>query len=73
VKSLTKLNEEKQLRLGLGQVLRYRQQLGGSAPATAVLALERSPTDPAWLNLLERLDVLVAWPGAWPRLTHDPT
>ena len=44
VKSLTKRNEEQQLRLGLGQVLRYRNLLAdGRRKVVAVLALERAP------------------------------
>ncbi|MDA8264227.1 MAG: hypothetical protein M0T79_02545, partial [Actinomycetota bacterium] len=41
VKSITVDNEERQLRLGLGQVLRYRHEVGGNA--VAVLIAEREP------------------------------
>jgi hypothetical protein len=59
VKSITCPNEEKQLRLGLGQVLRYADQLGpGTIP---VLMLERCPADTSWTALFERLGVIVAW------------
>lgn len=67
VKSLTKRNEEKQLRLGLGQVLRYRQLLREkekSADVWAVLALEREPGDRGWQRLCRGLDVILWWPGA---------
>jgi len=65
VKSLTKRNEEKQLRLGLGQVLRYRQLLQErSADACAVLALEREPGDKGWHRLCRELDVVLWWPGS---------
>lgn len=59
VKSITSANEEKQLRLGLGQVLRYADQLGpGTIP---VLMLERCPADTSWSVLFDRLGVIVAW------------
>lgn len=66
VKSLTSKNEERQLRLGLGQVLRYRQKVGGNS--VAVLAVEQEPLDPTWLELCEALGVHICWPGAWDRL-----
>ena len=60
VKSLTVANEEKQLRLGLGQVLRYAQQLGdGVVP---VLVAERAPKDPTWEQLCARVGVILVWP-----------
>lgn len=46
VKSLTNINEERQLRLGLGQVLRYAHLLAGvAAEIRSVLAVEYQPTD----------------------------
>jgi hypothetical protein len=69
VKSTTDRNEEKQLRLALGQVLRYADLMtAGQAPARAVVAVEREPTDQAWIRLCDALGVLIAWPGAWRRL-----
>ena len=65
VKSLTDKNEERQLRLGLGQVLRYRQKLGSAT--TAVLATERAPTDSSWIDLCTSIGVLICWPGSWER------
>ena len=49
VKSITSGNEEAQLRLGLGQVLRYRQRLLalGHDRVVAVLVPEREPRDPS--------------------------
>ena len=38
---MTIRNEEKQLRLGLGQILRYADQLSTDAPAVPVLACDR--------------------------------
>jgi hypothetical protein len=67
VKSLTHKNEERQLRLGLGQLLRYRDLLGRArAPAKAVLMAEREPTDPTWKTLCRSLDVLLVWPESLP-------
>lgn len=51
VKSLTEQNEEQQLRLGLGQVLRYRDVLRSQFDdVTAVLAVERAPETVMWLS-----------------------
>jgi hypothetical protein len=49
VKSINDDNEEEQLRLGLGQVLRYRQRLSalGHERVVAVLVPERQPRDPS--------------------------
>jgi len=59
VKSITDNNEEEQLRLGLGQVLRYRQRLQalGHDHVVAVLAPERAPRDPLWTSLCHELQV----------------
>jgi hypothetical protein len=67
VKSLTKDNEDRQMRLGLGQVLMYRHQLAASRPpgvrrVHAAIAVERRPTDSSWLELCKKLDVALAFP-----------
>jgi hypothetical protein len=63
VKSLTPANEERQLRLGLGQLLRYRHRLGaGGSPAKAALMIEHEPSDPEWAELCTELDVVLVWP-----------
>jgi hypothetical protein len=67
VKSLTAKNEEKQLRLGLGQVLRYADQLGGGLHRAPVLAVEREPMDSSWLILCEKLGVLLVWPEVFAK------
>jgi hypothetical protein len=63
VKSLTPTNEERQLRLGLGQVLRYRQIMRRllEREVTAVLAVESQPSDTAWAELCAALDVVLCW------------
>jgi hypothetical protein len=62
VKSLTERNEKQQLRLGLGQVLRYRNLLAGARrQVITVLALERAPSDRRWLTLCTELGVQVVW------------
>lgn len=70
VKSLTAANEERQLRLGLGQVLRYRQR-ASDPNAVAVLVTERKPSDESWLWLCEELKVLLVWPDTWGRLCKE--
>jgi hypothetical protein len=61
VKSITDQNEEGQLRLGLGQVLRNRHRLRrlGHAHVVAVLVPERAPRDPTWLDLCQELGVVL--------------
>lgn len=68
VKSITDSNEEKQLRLALGQVLRYRQLLAVAGHrAIAVLVAERAPAE-SWQALCEELGVVLAWPGDFARV-----
>jgi hypothetical protein len=61
IKSITDDNEEEQLRLGLGQVLRYRQRLRGLGHerVVAVLVPERDPRDSSWGDLCHDLGVLL--------------
>lgn len=68
VKSTTQVNEEQQMRLGLGQVLRYRHALRGLGPVQAVLVPERPPTDPAWKEICSELGVILTWPGNFDNL-----
>ena len=73
VKSITSVNEERQLRLGLGQVLRYAEQLRARHQAVrAVLVAERQPADPSWLAVCDRLGVVITWPGAFQRILGAP-
>jgi hypothetical protein len=65
VKSITANNEEKQLRLGLGQVLRYTYQLRGDEETVPVLVVERRPSDQSWEDLCSALGVVLAWPDVF--------
>lgn len=72
VKSTTSRNEEKQLRLALGQVLRYAHQLEAKGKAVrGVLAVESRPQDRSWAELCTRLGVALVWPGAFDRTQPD--
>ena len=69
VKSLNHVNEVRQLRLGLGQVLHYRSLFSASVPdVRAVLAVEYEPTDPDWVALCHGHGVELVWPGSADRL-----
>ncbi len=70
VKSITDLNEERQLRLGLGQVLRYRDLLRAqvSGEVQAVLVPERDPRDQSWQRLCDDLDVILTSPPEFRQL-----
>lgn len=65
VKSITKDNEEKQLRLGLGQVLRYRHQVQTTSGVLTVpvLAIEADPVSDSWPELCQLLGVTLVWRG----------
>ena len=64
VKSITPLNEERQLRMAIGQVIRYRQRLAacGHEPIATVVATEREPSDSSWQDLFENEGILLLWP-----------
>ncbi len=73
VKSTTRGNEEHQLRLGLGQVLRYCHQMPRDGrQVVAVLVPEREPSTSAWLELCAELGVYIGWPGAFERVLGPP-
>ena len=64
VKSLTDQNEEKQLRFGLGQLLRYSYKLElTGANVVGLLMVERKPQDEEWIGLCKKLNILVLWPA----------
>lgn len=62
VKSLTPQNEERQLRMAIGQVVRYRHQLRERGPVYAVVAVEREPSDAAWLDICDEHGLILCWP-----------
>lgn len=69
VKSLTTLNEERQLRLGLGQVLSYAYLVNWDVTSKhAVLAVEREPSSSYWPDLCESHGVRLAWPDVFDDL-----
>jgi predicted RNA-binding protein with PUA-like domain len=73
VKSCTKTNEVHQLRVGIGQVLDYEDVLRARGrPVQPVLYLERAPSDARWVQLAERHDIRLVWPGS-ERVLFQPT
>jgi hypothetical protein len=74
VKSLTDANEERQLRLGLGQVLSYVHILEwpNADAVRAVLAVERKPTADYWTTLCAEHEVILTWPGNFDDLFSEP-
>ncbi len=57
-------NEERQLRMAIGQVIRYRQKLAacGYEPTLAVIAVEQSPSDSTWEDLCKDEGIMLLWP-----------
>lgn len=69
VKSLTHANEERQLRLGLGQVLSYAHLVNwGYDTNYPVLAVEREPSSGYWLELCRSHGVALSWPDVFDEL-----
>ncbi len=66
VKSLHAANVVHQLRVGIGQVLQYRETLRRlrGAPVKAVLAVEFDPGEP-WHDVCNRADIVLTWPPSW--------
>lgn len=63
VKSLTRTNESKQLRLGLGQVLDYADLLRADGREVyPVLAVEKEPVERRWERVCESVGVRLVWP-----------
>lgn len=74
VKSITDTNEERQLRLALGQVVRYRQQLAaGAVEVQALIALEREPGDASWLALCQEQGIVLCWPETFGEAVFPAT
>jgi hypothetical protein len=65
VKSLTGTDQTQQIRLGLGQVLDYAQQIRlsclSSAPVQPVLVLEHEPNHPRWTETASSAGVKLIW------------
>ncbi len=73
VKSLTRSNEERQMRLALRQVLRYAQLSEAKGrPVRRVIATEREPTDASWSELCRALGVALVWPTVFESLFERP-
>jgi XisH protein len=71
VKSLTRRSEERQLRLAVGQVLRYAQQLESKdKPVVKVIAVEEEPIDGTLKGLCLSLGVRLVWPATFGQLTR---
>lgn len=69
VKSLTRANEEQQLRLGLGQVLSYAYLVTWEVQAKRpVLAVEREPSASHWPDLCMTHGVVLSWPEVFDEL-----
>jgi hypothetical protein len=70
VKSLTDENEERRLRLGLGQVLSYVHLLDWpkAQEIRAVLAVERKPAAAYRIDLCSDHNVYLVWPARFGRL-----
>lgn len=62
VKSITGKNAEKQLRLALGQLLRYRDLLEADGRVVeCAIALSAAPHDPRWQALCGKYEVGLVW------------
>ena len=74
VKSTTEGNEERQLRLAIGQVIRYRQKLSGDgADARAMIAVENAPFDESWIDLCGREGIALVWPEVLAQALGSPS
>lgn len=64
VKSLGSSTETHQMRLGIAQALEYRFNLTVlySRPVTAMLYVERQPSNEDWAALCSNEDIVLAWP-----------
>lgn len=68
VKSLTPGNEERQLRLGIGQVLRYRHLLMSRHDhVLAVLVTSSEPSDRRWMDLCVEVGIALMWLPSLPQ------
>lgn len=67
VKSLSDTNEEKQIRLAIGQVLTYAYRLDWDEVESVqpVIALEKEPIDSEWLPLCAHYGIKLVWPATF--------
>lgn len=64
IKSLRHTNEEKQLRLAIGQILRYGHLLSAKGrPIRRIIAVERQPRDDTWYELCESVGIELVTPA----------
>jgi hypothetical protein len=70
VKSLPSAGtEDRQMRLGIGQVLDYHVLMSGIYPKVrAVLAVEREPANPRWHPLCASHGITLVWPDSFGAL-----
>lgn len=60
---MSETNQEKQLRLAVGQVLRYAYLLSaGSRPVRSFIAVELEPRDQSWLEFTAELGITLMSP-----------
>jgi hypothetical protein len=71
---LSGTNDEKQLRLALGQVLRYAYLLRAKGrPVCCFIAAESKPLDPSWFDLCSDLGIMLVWPEVFASVVDDGT
>jgi hypothetical protein len=63
VKSTTERTEERQMRLAIGQVIRYRQQLSEDGrEVRTMIAVENAPFDESFIELCGKEGIALVWP-----------
>jgi len=74
IKTLSPVNEKRQIRLGLGQLLDYLDQFANQEQdARGVLVVEHEPSDLRWNRLLERHEIRLVWPETYTRAFEPPS
>ena len=74
VKSTTEGNEERQMRLAIGQVIRYRQKLSGEgSDSRAMIAVENALFDESWIDLCGREGIALVWPEVMAQALGSPS
>jgi hypothetical protein len=69
VKSLRDQNEDKQLRLGIGQLVHYRAWLAaGGQTVASFLVTDRKPRDPDWSSVCEGVGIKLVWPDVFNQI-----